>query len=262
MKCLYIVLPLTYWVATLGASLPYEATPWTGSYLETKVAASVERYSLSTHKGRYGRSPHTQYDGAIFVSSAPVIDWEIDAALFGRSLPTRKVFIRAERQLLSDIERSPVALTAVVNGSLSAHERSRRPVFFEMAKNTAEAGFGVGRHLFIRKSTYTQLFSYVLGGVGSSRARWFRAEVGLRQVVFHRHIVRFSYEWLKTYGHERRFRGMGTIRALCHSVNVSYSYCFNNGLEAQCSYVRHLIHSKGLLGASQVRFSVSLPISL
>ena len=256
------------WVAVLccatafvGASLPDEATPWTKSFLETKAGAAVERYRLAAHGRRYRRSPRTQYDGTLFFSLAPVIDWEFDAALFGRSWPTGKLLVRAERQLLSDLERDPVALTAVLDGFVCGHERSFQPVFFEMARDGCEAGLGVGKHVFIRKSMYTQLFSYFLGGMGTSQARWTRAEVGIQQVLFRRHTIRFSYEWLKTFGRGGSFRGMGTIRALCHDVSISYAYRFENGLEAKASYAKRLIHQRGLQSSSLVRVSVSMPLS-
>ena len=257
-----------HWVALLccapiclEASLPDGAVPWTKSFLETKAGVAVERYGLATHGKRYARSSHTQYDGVLCISSAPVMDWEFDAALFGRSWPTGKFFVRAERQLLSDLEKDPVALTAVVNGFVCGHERSCRPVFFEMARDGCEAGLGVGRHALIRKSMYTQVFSYVFGGMGTSRARWARAEVGVQQVFSQRHTFRLSYEWLKTFGHNGSFQGMGTIRSLCHDITVSYGYRFENGLEAQCSYAKRLIHRRGLQSSSLIRFSVAVPVS-
>ena len=249
-------------MTSLWASLPHEAVPWTKSFLETKIGTSAERYSLSTNGHRYARSFHTQYDGSFFVSSAPIVDWEFDAAVFGRSLPTRKLFIRAETQLLSDLERSPVAVTAVVDISHSGHERSRQPIFFEMAKSGAEAGLGVGKHLLIKKAAYTQLFSYLIGGAGMSGARWTRVEMGLQQVFFSRHTIRLSYEWLKTFGHREQFFGMGTIRTLCHNINALYSYKFSNGLEARCSFARCLIHRRGLESSSQLQLSLSFPFSL
>ena len=257
-RCIAIICCVT---ASLGASLPDEATPWTKSFLETKAGAAVERYSLATHGRRYARTPHTQYDGVLFASSAPVADWEFDTALFGRSWPTGKFFVRAERQILSDLERDPVALTAVVDGFLCGHERSYRPVFFEMAKDGCEVGLGIGRHAFIQKSMYTQVFSYVFGGMGTSRARWARAEVGVQQVFSRRHTIRLSYEWLKTFGHSESFHGMGTLRALCHDVAFSYGYRFDNGFQVRCSYAKRLIHRWGLRSSSQVRVSLAIPVS-
>jgi hypothetical protein len=257
MKSLRIVLPLCCALTYVGASLPYEATPWTKSFLETRVAASMERYSASSH----AHKPHTQYDGALVLSSAPLVDWEFDAGIFGRSLPTRKLFIRAERQLLSDLAGNPIALTAVLDGSLCGHERSCRPVFFEMAKNGLEGGLGLGRHLAIRKNAYTQLFSYVLGGVGSSKGRWVRAEVGLQQVFFRKHYIRLSYEWLKSFGNTDHFHGIGSIRTTCNSASMSYAFKFDSGIEACCSYVYHHLHHRGLRAASELRLSLSLPLS-
>ena len=261
MNSFRIAIPLCCGLAYLGAAQPYEATPWTKSFLETRVAASMERYSITTHRARFSHSPHTQYDGSLFLSSAPIVDWEFDIGVIGRSWPTRKFFVRAERQLLSDLSDSPVALTAVVDGSFCGYERSCRPVFFEMAKNGVEAGFGIGRHLIIQKTAYTQLFSYILGGAGSSRARWARAEVGIQQAFFRRHYIRLSYEWLKAFGHAERFHGIGTIRTISQGASASYAYRFGNGIEARCSYLyRHLRHG-GLRAASGVRVSLSLPLS-
>lgn len=262
MKSFCIAIPLCCGLTYLGASLPYEATPWTKSFLETRVSASIERYSLSTHKSNFSHSPHTQYDGSFALSSAPMVDWEFDVGVIGRSWPTWKIFVRAERQLLSDLSDGPVALTAVVNGSACGHERSCRPVFFEMAKNGLEAGFGIGRHLVIKKTAYTQLFSYILGGVGSSRARWTRAEVGVQQVFNRRHSIRLSYEWLKTFGHSGQFHGIGSIRTVSNGASVSYAYRFDNGLEARCSYLYRHLHGEGLQASSGLRLSVSLPLSL
>ena len=257
MNGLRMALPLCCALTYVGASLPYEATPWTKSFLETRVAAAVERYATSSH--RYG--PHTQYDGVLHLSSAPIVDWEFDAGIFGRSLLTRKFSVRAERQLLSDLTGNPIALTAVVNGSLCGHERSCRPVFFEMAKNGLEGGFGMGRHLAIQKNAYTQLFSYVLGGMGSSKARWFRAEVGLQQVFSRKHYVRLSCEWLRAIGTADRFHGIGTIRTSCPGAGVSYAYRFDSGIEARCSYLYHHLHHRRLREVSQVVCSFSLPLS-
>jgi hypothetical protein len=262
MRSLRIAIPFCFGVSCLGASLPDEATPWTKSFLETRVAASIDRYGMATHGHTYAPSPHTQYDGSVLLTSAPMVDWEFDVGVFGRSWQTRKFFGRAERQLLSDLTGSPVALTAVVQGSTSGHERSCRPVFFEMAKNSVEAGFGIGRHLIIRKTAYTQLFSYILGGTGSARARWARAEVGLQQVFSRRHYIRISYEWLTSFGHAERFQGIGTIRTFVNGVGLSYAYRFDDGLEARCSYVYRHMHRGGLQAASGLRISLSLPFSL
>lgn len=257
MQSLCIAVPLCCALSYVCASLPYEATPWTKSFLETRLVASIERYSAQSHN----QKPHTQYDGALVLSSAPIVDWEFDAGIFGRSLPTRKLFARVERQLLSDLAGSPIALTAVLDGSLCGHQRSCRPVFFEMAKNGLEGGLGIGRHLVIQKNAYTQLFSYVLGGVGSSRARWVRSEVGLQQVFFRRHYIRLSYEWLKTFGNANHFHGIGSIRTICNSASVSYAYRFDSGLEARCSYLYHHLHRRGLRAASEIVLSLSVPLS-
>lgn len=261
MRRFCVAISLCCGLTCLEASLPYEATPWTKSFLETRVAASAERYSISTHRSKFSHSPHTQYDGSLFLSSAPIVDWEFDVGVNGHSWPTRKIFVRAERQLLSDLSDSPVALTAVVNGFACGHERSCRPVFFEMATNGLEAGFGIGRHLVIQKTAYTQLFSYILGGTGSSRARWTRVELGIQQVFARRHYIRLSYEWLKTFGHNGRFHGIGTIRTVSHGASASYTYRFDNGLEVRCSYLYRHLHRGGLRAASALRLSLSLPLS-
>ena len=245
----------------VGAAMPTEAVPWTKSYLETRIVAQMERLSLATRGKSMAQASHHQIEGAIYGSSAPIEDWEFDAAVYGRSLPTSKFFVRAEKQLLSDLGSDPVALTVVADGSISGAQRSRSPVFFEMAKNSAEVGLGIGRHLLIRKGAYVQLFSYLMAGVGSSNARWASAEVGLQEVFSVRHYLRFSYSMMRAFGHSKRFAGIGTLNTTVDGVACSYAYRCDNGIEGRLSCLFRTV-KRGPIRASAVwLLSVSLPIS-
>ena len=247
----------------LTASPQAEATPWTKSFLETRVAASVERYAIRARADRWRHTPKNQIDGTLFATSAPLQDWEFDLGVQGKSLPTRKLFCRAERQIFSDLQRDPLAVTLVADVSSSGHQRSRRPVFFEMAKNVAECGIGVGRHLVIRRDAYTQLFAYLLAGIGSSKARFVSGELGVQQMFFQHHFLRLSYIHMKTFGHNHgRFRGIGTIKTDVNTITASYAYRWYNGIEARVSYIHRILTSGSLRRSSTCQVGVSIPISL
>lgn len=202
----------------LQASSPSEAVPWTKSFPETRCACSVDHYALSTRGHRFAGASKHQCEGGLYATSALLPDWEFDLGVLGRSLPTHKLFVRAERQLFSDLENDPLAITALAHASSSGYQRCQSPVFFEMARNLVEAGFGIGRHLLIRKNAYTQLFGYCIGGIGSSRARYARVDFGLQHVFFLRHYLRLCLSHLKAFGSDQKpFRGIGTLNT---NVNV------------------------------------------
>lgn len=264
MKGFYLLLGIaTLKSGLIMASPPTEATPWTKSFLETRVAASVERYSLRLRDDRWDHRSKNQIDGTLTATSSPLQDWEVDLGIQGKSLPTGKLFVRAERQILSDLEHEALALTLVADASVSGHQRCRQPVFFEMAKNVAECGIGIGRHLIVEKEAYTQLFAYLLGGVGSSRARYVNGELGIQQVFLNRHYFRISYGYMKTFGRkDKPFRGIATLKTDVNTISCSYAYRWYNGIEARVSLVNRMLTKCSLRSSTMVQVCFSVPISL
>jgi len=247
----------------LSASPPTEATPWTKSFLETRTSAFIDHHSMALRGNRYAKMSQHQLEGTLLATSAPLQDWEFDLGIQGRTLSTTKFFVRAERQLFSDLANDPLAITVVVDASTSGHQRSSNPVFFEMAKNVAECGIGCGRHLLIQKNGYTQLFAYLLGGVGSSRALYVNAEVGVKQVFFQRHFFRLSVSHIKTYGSEnKRFRGIATLKTDVNTIACSYVYRWYSGIEGRVTFIRRLFTSGGIRTSTTCQAGISIPIAL
>jgi hypothetical protein len=249
--------------STLHAAPAYEAVPWTKNFLEVRPVVSVEHHSItSRHKWLPHHSPKQLYQGTAFISAAPYPDWETDIGVTGNSLKDGKLASRVEYQVLSDLKRSPLALTVVGNVCVSAPSRARKPVFFEMASSAGELGIGLGRHFFLRKNAYTQLFSYVLTGIGTHQARWVTGEVGVQQVFYSKHFLRLALCCTHTYGHHSgSFQGFGTVRSIIKSVSVSYAYRFANGIEGRLSYSRKSFEKGCLRGAHAWQASLSLPLS-
>jgi hypothetical protein len=207
--------------------------------------------------------PRHALQGTFFASSAPSQDWEVDLGVQGRTLSTSKVFVRAERQLFSDLAHDPVAVTVFVDGSMSGHDRCSSPVYFEMAKNVVESGVGLGRHLIIRKNAYTQVFAYFLGGVGSRRACYASGEVGMQQVFFQRHYLRASFLHMKTFGSRHgSFHGIGTLKTDVNTIALSYAYRWYSGIEVRLTYIRRMLTRSGIRSSTTCQAGISVPISL
>ena len=230
--------------------------------MDVRADGQLERLSVTTRHSHERCSPRCQYDGCFVVSAAPIVDWEFDVGVQGRSLSTGKLVVRAERQLLSDLTGSRCALTAFAAGSISGRQRARHPVFFEMAQSGAEMGVGVGRHLIIRPRGYVQLFSYVSAGAGTHHAAWAQAEVGLQAVYQRRHTIRVSYMWTDALGHGRIYRGVGTLHTHIDGYSANYTYRWLGGIEARLTYLfRHPHH--GLIRTSTAAMaSLSIPMAL
>jgi hypothetical protein len=246
-----------------AASQQFERTPWTKSYLETRSVVSVDRYSLDVRNNQFRNTPKHQMQGTLYLSSAPLEDWEFDLGLQGRSLPTGKLFLSAEHQVLSDLYDDPLALTIVVDGSSSGRRRSTDPVFFEMARHVAQGGIGLGKHIFNQKNYYTQIFSYLLGGMGSSRAKYLSAEFGVQHVISQRHLFRISVLHIKTFGPRKgEFHGIGTLHTDVNGVACSYAYRWYNGIECRLSYIRRWVVKSGIRASTTCQVGISIPISL
>jgi hypothetical protein len=249
-------------VSHAEGALPCEAIPWTKSFLEARTVLQMEHLSLTTRRRHSHHTGHTHYDGCLYASASPLEDWECDIGLQGASLSTGKIFVRVERQLLSDLANDGVAVTGVVNGFLSRHQRTRNPVFFEMAQNGGEVGCGLGRHLYIGKKDYIQIFSYLMAGAGSASARWLRAEVGLQGVWALRHTIRCSYLWTGAFGHSGQYRGIGSMNTHVDSWSLSYAYRWDDGIEGRLSYIFRYVRSSFIRTSSAAQLSLSIPISL
>lgn len=263
MKMVYMVFILGASAGGLLEAAPQlEATPWTKSFLETRVAASVQRYAINREAQRRESLSHCQVDGMLMASTSPWQDWEVDLGIQGRSLPTGKLSVRVERQLCSDLEHAPCAVMAVLDGSISGRSRSRSPVYFEIAKNVVDIGIGLGRHLVNEKDIYTQAFLFVFGGIGSSNARFASGEVGLHHVINRRHAIRVSYQYLQSMGRSHEpFRGIGTLQTSFSTMAVSYAYRFASGIESRISVAYRMSPWHLLRRSTMLQASVSIPIA-
>lgn len=250
-------------IEILDASPPSEATPWTKSFLETRVSGSFDHYTISVQGDRFQHVARHKSEGGVYATGSFYPDWEFDIGIQGKSFSTRKFFARAEKQLYSDLEGDLIAATALLQASTCGFERCHSPVFFEMARNCAEGGIGLGRHLVIQKKAYTQVFGYLIGGFGSARARYGRAEVGFQQVFSLQHFIRIAFCHLKTFGDDRHsFRGIGTLRTNVNTCEVSYAYRWDSGIETRLTYIRRMFSKSSLRRASAYLVSVSTPMSL
>ncbi len=248
--------------ASLYGAPPFEAVPWTKNFLEIRPTLVLERLSATPrHRRLPAHSPEQAFQGTLLVSGSPYPEWESDIFLSGNSIETAKIGARVERQLLSDLTGSPVALTCFAAGSTAQRERARKAVFFEMAPSTAECGVGLGKHLIVRPHAYTQLFAYVGGGIGTHNARWMGGEVGMQQVLFSRHFLRGSLGCTETFGRARRFCGIGTMRTVVKTVTASYAYRFSNGVEARISAIWRMVTKGPVVRAQSCQASISVPLS-
>jgi hypothetical protein len=164
---------------------------------------------------------------------------------------------------LSDLEHDPLAVTIVADASISGRQRARNPVFFEMAKNLMECGIGLGRHLINAKDAYTQLFAYLFGGAGSSRARYASAEIGIQHVFLQRHFFRVSLLRMKTFGRGHgSFCGIGTMKTDVNTIACSYAYRWYSGIEMRLTYVHRMLAKGSIRTSTTCQVGVSVPIAL
>ena len=222
----------------------------------------IERLSVTPrHKGLPAHSPSHCLQATLLASGSPYPEWESDIFLSGNSIETAKIGARVERQLLSDLTGSPVALTCLALVSTTRRERAMKPVFFEMAPSAAECGVGLGRHIVLKQHAYTQLFAYLVGGIGTHQARWVSGEVGIQQVFFSRHFLRGALGIIETYGHARGFRGIGTIRTTVRTLSASYAYRLSNGVEVRLSSIWRMVTRGPVVRAQSCQLSLSFPLS-
>jgi hypothetical protein len=128
---------------------------------------------------------------------------------------------------------------------------------------TAEGGIGVGRHVAIQKGAYTQLFAYLIGGVGSSRARYARAEIGAQQVFAMKHFLSLRLSYVKTFGRSHAvFRGIGTLKTNIKGIGMSYTYRCDSGIETRLSFNRGVFSIHSIRSAWTYQIGVSIPIAL
>lgn len=243
----------------LKASPSQEATPWAHNFLEIRPSASVEMLSAKYLRNKH-KLPTRRYLACLGLTGSPYPNWDVDVAVSGASTPTSKFDIRLERQLSSDLERSPLALSVVAHVTSCTHMRAKTPIFFEMARQAAEVGAGVGRHLIIKSHSYTQAFGYILAGIGSRNAKWSSVELGVQQAVYN-HLFRCSFTHLMTFGHAGTFAGIATKSS--HSDSISFGYCYRTalGTEWRLSYAFRKVHKISLRNSSCIQFSLSIPLS-
>jgi hypothetical protein len=238
----------------LFPDLQDRATPWTPSYLTASSEFAVDRFS-----GDSGGSSKNQCRYSL--KASPLIDWGVDASFMASSIKTPKIALRAERQILCDLTGDPFSATLVASGSLTTLNRAKNPLFFEMSAKTLQAGVGLGRHLFNEKTYYTQIFSYLIGGIGSGAARFATAEVGLQHVYMKRHRFLASVEYLHAspFSHHQR-AGIATREGRALSLGLWYTYQFDSGIAASVGYIKREIHSPLIRSATLVQVQLSLPI--
>jgi len=237
------------------------ATPWTKSFLEMRLDAEIERSHISLRKDsdEYSRNKNI---GTIIASGAPLPNWEVSALLSGSNTKTRKIAGRIEHQILSDLKISPVSLTTLLELCVATNKRASEPAFFEMAKKYAQVGLGLGRHLGIAHFSYTQLFSYLMGGMSTSFSRWASLEIGLAHTYAEKHSFRASVTHLRSYSTKSGpFRGFGGEGGNINSASLGYFYTTSGGLKWKLSYIyRHF--QKGVARSNQTaRLSLSFPIT-
>jgi hypothetical protein len=215
----------------LFADLQDRSTPWTPSYLTARSDCAVDHFSAHT---KHSRHEFHKYQGRYGITAAPFVDWGMNAELMASSVRTPKLSCRVEKQMLCDLTGDALSVTSVCSGSVTTLERAKNPAFFEMAAKTLEAGVGLGWHISIEKSYYTQLFSYLKAGLGSRGARFATAEVGIKYVYGRRHHILSSIEYLHTCprSHQDLAAGIATRKARAVSFGVWYMYHFDNGMEA------------------------------
>jgi len=237
------------------------ARPWTKSFLVVRANASVENNSVNLRKSssNYSRNKNI---GTVSVSGAPLPNWEIGALLSAANAQTQKVAARIEHQILSDVKLSPVALTTFLQASATTDTRASDPVFFEMAKRVGEIGIGLGRHLGIAPLSYTQVFGYVSAGIGSSWARWTRAEVGFSHFHAKKHGIRLSYQYTKPYSSKGSFQGFGTQDADFQSFSVGYTYTTSGGFRWKLAYIYRQFQGGVARSHQTAQLGISLPLAL
>ncbi len=236
--------------------------PWTKSFLEVRVDGFLEHTSVNLRKSSSDYSKNKNI-GTVTASGAPLPNWEISALLSAADAKSRKLGARIEHQILSDLKISPIALTTFLEAFDTTRSRASEPAFFEMAKRGGEIGIGLGRHLGIAPLSYTQLFGYLTAGIGSSWARWTKAEIGFSHLHAKKHGVRLSYQYTRPHSSKSgSFRGFGSQKADIQSFTAGYTYITSGGFQWKLAYIyRHF--QKGVARSSQTaHLGISLPLAL
>lgn len=245
--------------------LAYHA-PWLTNFLEVRSDFSVEQLSLSNAHHQKLMPSHLyrhRTQGIFSLSASPYPDWEYDLALLSASPDTGKISLRAERQVLSDLQGDLCAFSLVGKGEVMHQKRARQPLFTETAGAGGEIGFGIGRHLWIAPWGYTQLFSYVKAGIGDYSSRWVAAEVGVQQGFLSRHFVRCHISYIKGLGTRNDdFRGIGSLHAALLSFQGAYVYRWNGGIETSIAYLVGCLQGKVGMRTQRFLLSLSIPLSL
>ena len=208
----------------------FDSRPWTKSFLDTTLSFSLERVSPSRGSKKSCRSNQKGItEGVALFSTAPYPEWQVDVAVAGKSIETGKIAGRAEKLLFSDLQGSPCAVSCVFGLTVAREKRVKKPTFFEMARHAAEGGVGVGKHFYVGKNSYTQVFSYLLGGIGKG-AEWTNIEIGLFHSFFQKHSIRCSLSHLKSFGHYHEFhQGYGSIETQQKLFSFQYTVRFTEG---------------------------------
>ena len=237
----------------------FEAKPWTKSFLETSCSFSLEK--ISPHfKTKKSCCTHPTSQGMALVSASLQPEWQVDVVAAAGSLATGKIAARAERLLLSDLKDSPFALSCFLGVAKSQEERVKNPSFFEMAQETCEAGFGLGKHIYVGKNAYTQAFSYLIGGIGR-RAQWGQLEAGVYHSFFGNQAVRCSLSHVISFPHHHVFHGYGTIRTHVNEISLQYSYRLDS-VEIFLLVAKRWVGKGPLRSAEVYRAGLTYPISL
>lgn len=238
--------------SSMFADIHLSSQPWIENFLETKASVFAEQ--VKTEK-------KCTHQGVFQFSTSPYPECQTDVLIAGNSIKTGKAAIRAEKLVFSDLEGEPFALSFVGEVSKSRETRVRNPAFFEMAKNCLEVGVGAGKHLCVRKEFYTQVFSYLFGGVGTQNASWAQVEVGVQHVLYESHFLRVSFSHVHSFGKDRSFLGFGTIRSRINNISFTYQYRFLNELDLIISLAKRYVDKGPIRSAQVLSLGVSYPIS-
>lgn len=235
------------------ADVTHVYRPWTRSFMETKLFLSGERVSTPSRV-------KTLNQMETLLSTAPYPDWQADLGIAGTALDTGKIFLCGERMLFSDLLGSCCALSAFAGSSSSCEKRVKNPLFFEMAQHTFESGLSLGKHVFIGKDSYAQLFSNVLGGVGS-RGTWLQLDLGMYYSFLKNHAVQCAYTNVRSFGHHDSFCGYASIRSHINALSVQYKILFD-GIELFTQYSRLWVSGVNLSSANGYKIGFSYPIAI
>ena len=194
------------------------------------------------------------------LSTSPHPDWQVDAAAAAGSISAGKIAVRAERLVFSDLKDAPFALSLYFQAEKSQKKRAKNPSFFEMTQEAGEVGIGFGKHIYVAEQDYTQLYSYLSGGVGR-RARWGQVEAGLYHSFQAHQAVRCSFSHLISFPHHHIFSGFGTIHTSINAVSLQYIYRLE-ALELFVQLSKRWVNQGPLRSAEIYRVGFSFPISM